>query len=433
MNNIQQHINQQQQTKATKDGMDWLILALDPFHDYERTIEGLPDETVSRSNVRIHNQTATVSATADGDNFNIMWNGYHGYSIVHASNNLTLDSTPNGTFAPFKVLRSADGIYPSLTAQYSGTAEEKLGWGTVPLAANANQASRLIGVAFEIRDVTPALYQKGQYVANALPNHCSKTCPLIQTLGPPEVRTLMPSASVTAPFAVSQADMQAYPNAVTRELKAGAYVIPHMGVPAQAQRLTSPTGQLVYTSVCIQSEIIGGALQQQVTCGADNTTGVQARNKNYVYSGFSPCQMLISGVAAETVLQITFRTIVEYYPDLHDPQSLSTATDTAAYDPYALQLYHEICRKVPFCVPVKDNASGDYFRKVKSVMSRLAPYALRLAEIGAPIVMSALGVPQLGMPLANLARVGRNTVTNRRVKRKKTEGLRITTKRVPGR
>jgi hypothetical protein len=57
---------------------DWVSLALDPYHDVSVAMEGLPDSEIGRSYVRCHNQAVTLAASADGDNFSVIFTGMHG-------------------------------------------------------------------------------------------------------------------------------------------------------------------------------------------------------------------------------------------------------------------------------------------------------------------------------------------------------------------
>lgn len=393
----------------TKDGQDWLIATADPFHDFSRSIEGAPDETLSRSYVRVHNQTFTINAVAEDDNLELMFTGFHGYyksASTYFTSNTTLVAAPTVEAAPVMTFRSTSANTPTLTATYGGDATMLGLYGTIPDATNAAVPSRLMAIGFEVRDVTPELYKKG--TLSACMSSIDNSTPIATFATDAETFTVPFITSSALPVSLSNIMMhtQSYQN----ELRRGCYAIPRLDFIAKPQRCTAAHGANVYNSICCVQESDGSTLYEYFTQGTNNTLETQDTNVRMFQSGFAPIVLRMTGVAIQTSLRISLRTIVEYFPDTYNASTLPTATDSPIFDPHAIAAYHRIVRCVPFCVPVSENSAGDYFRKVLNVARKVAPYALDAAGFVAPAALAAMGAPTMIGPTQALLSAARSAV-----------------------
>ena len=115
----------------------------------------------------------------------------------------------------------------------------------------------------------------------------------------------------------------------------------------------------------------------------DNNFGTQ----NLKMASLETCGAYFTGLSEETVLTLTLRYVVESRPTASNPQLLSLASQTAMYDPLALELYRTIRASLPVGVPVNFNAKGDWFR--------MAMQHVGDALIASSPVLSLLG-PEVG-------------------------------------
>jgi hypothetical protein len=100
-----------------------------------------------------------------------------------------------------------------------------------------------------------------------------------------------------------------------------------------------------------------------------------------------------TGLSPSTTLTVTFRAIVEYFPNPTD-ELLQIATPSAQYDPIVLQAYNEAIKAAPYAVPVNMNAGGKYFRMCMSAISKVAPTVARLISApypGAGVIVEGAG------------------------------------------
>lgn len=373
----------------------WLTAALDPFHDWQYDIDGLPDEKGAPSVVQIHNQvytlTAPTSATANWD-ASVFFTGLTGpinYSMEMFSNHsmssfMHYNSGIPVTGAQFNTLNiracsaghecfNAGPVETDSTAVALGAYEE-----------GAADACRLIGVGIEIVNTTADIYKQGSVTVAMLPDACVDVGTVLYhdvNAAPWLDKEFQSDKLTTMPSCVGQ--LRTVPGATTWAAKDGVYMIP---------RLTSlPKGLVNHPAagrICQFKEYTAAGVSRNwaypVPTHSETLSGITVPNmyNNYV-SGFTPIQAYFTGLSNETTLTITMRTIVEYFPPVMSPL-LPLASPSAPYDPKALELYNWIITEAPYAVPVGENASGDYFRKILAVIRSLAPIAGGLFEGIAP-------------------------------------------------
>lgn len=375
-------------THISVDGQNWLTAVLDPYHDYQIPLEGIPDALPLKSYVRVHNQIATVSATADDDQIAVLFNGLHGpESLMAEVPYYPLASAANiKSIHPVSVIRSTSGTVPTYHDYMQGLATKVAGFRT---ALTIDVASRLVAVAIEVRDVTQDLYKKGTSVSASMNGRASTE----QWVD--DGALLSHVFAVTAALPSNTSELQATPGSVTMESREGAYLIPRFrepGTPAKFMTNTIAQGDIIVPHLSIlqhgnyRFSTCPGNVPDKLTwneCGGG------------VDSGFQPCAIWFSGLSENSVLTVTVRTIVEYFPDVQKLSDLSIATSSPRYEPAVFTAYHSAITRLPCAVPVRMNAKGDWWRMVKKVMLTVAPHALKLGPlIGAGL--AAAGQPGAG-------------------------------------
>lgn len=388
-------INQMKSNKQsiTKGGADWVALALDPFHDYQRSIEGLPDQCLGRSVVRSRIDTVSASCTADGDNMAIYFTGYHGRSTYltetaggTAGHGPVLGTDQVSCSGPVLIIRAPYGTNPTLHNVVLGTATLVQSFPTVH---NATISSRMIAAAIEVHDVTQELYRQGSVVV-APSNNCAVPANFILDLSTDGVCAIPGYSTPLIPAAAGE--YTANPGSIIGPAAAGCYMIPKFQSFAEpSSPLSNGNSQARYTA-CSICQSNGSNTQYQYVAGGGTPATLDDMFVNgWRPSGFMPAQAFFSGLSEKTTLRITLKTMVEYFPDSSDIEMMSIATFSPEYDPVALQLYHSIATAMPIAVPVAMNAKGDYWRMLLSRMKSAGGYLLRIA----PTALTALGQPEL--------------------------------------
>lgn len=387
-----------------QDSRDWLISAIDPFHDFEHPIEGAPDQVVSKSYTRKYVQTLTVAAAADDDSIVCSFTGFHGatlnrfasWGVDYACDAATTVSALS--LAPINILKRNGSTWPSLTSYTAGTSTNL---GVFYTCQVDDVPSRLVSLGIEVNDVTPALYRRGTVHVN----HCTGEAEKMN-VGREDATAVTPLWSD-----ISFVRKPCLPISATQVVQTpGAYVAPAAkGVYVQARlnEIQSPKrGTQKYPNAGV-----AGAHQFLPLIAEANATSGECAEKWYVCisdsglnatrdeleaasgwrdSGFMPFVIGFSGLAAQTVLQFSCVTTVEYFPQVTHPFECGLATYSPTYDPEAFRVYHEIMRQLPAAVPISMNAAGDYWRMVVTAARRIGMTAARAAPY-AGMAMSAIG------------------------------------------
>lgn len=391
----------------TKDGYDWLVSAVDPFHDFERPIEGAPDIESSRSFTRRFNQSVTVGATADDDYITIDFFGSHGVKAnffpwgADASPD-TVTSTGVEVY-PVTVLRTIAAVgEPTVGELYATTATLLAGFNTTQ---SPTIMSRIISMGIEVTDITPSLYKKGTI-------YCTHVNGAAQTKAIRQIHTAdvgQPAVYFHPPLPTNTSQMVAIPGTYVGRCADGLYTQGRIG------NIVRPTQCEIYNN---NGALSGCFSDHPVLSYADPTaprsemyqpcsnTG-DAVNLEYFYhrynwsdSGFQPFRIVCSGLSEYTTLQISLRLTVEYFPTPTHLFECGLATFSPSYDPLAFVAYHAIVSQLPFGVPVGMNAKGEFWNMVRAAAARVADFLRKhggtMLHLGGNIA-SAMGQPEIGM------------------------------------
>lgn len=400
----------------TEDGNNWVKCALDPFHDFNLNLSGLPDATTGSSVVRFFKKKVTLvrptglaaadkwdchiftlplfdAATLASRNVSV-WNGieYAGEGDLTAA-----FGTVNVVSGP------SDGEWFSPTLGFKGAAEIKH---VVPtLSSGRRSLARVIGCAFEVHNDTPTLYKGGSVTAYDCPqggydigvfnspldwNTSVGTGTALSSSGPWMCLRRPPDN-------VSEA-MQ-MPNSVTWEAAEGCYVVNKIDLSrtnyqqpnslplvffGQGGNVTQVTGQSkeLVTTWQNAGAIPGGSVRYRGTSPleADTCYRLTAMHTSGAY---------FNGLPPETILTLEVHIIVESLP-VNDESELALASPAAEYDPMALQLYERSIRFLKSGVPVHMNAKGDWWKMVGRTLLNVAPQVANMIVPGSGTLVNGL-------------------------------------------
>lgn len=376
-------------SQVTKDGMNWMVTALDPFHDFQLELEGFPDLHSEPSVCQLWSSSVTISCpagvTTNTWDSNIMFTGYD----CDASHNVKLLPEPNfpyvtytstsipGTFgfAPITIISGNNGQSLQLNAT-AATSERQY----LYTRNNSSDPGRLIAVAFEVHNTTSSLNKQGTV--------CTAMIPSFQTTAENAFYkdTLAAYADYYVPadkrgdFPATQDQVRQITTACTWEAAEGVYVIPRL------VNEDLPVGRSFVSRT--------PAIKSAGTGFVSEPAGLLVGSTPSIYgpcpSSFAPVCSYFTGLSKETTLTVTCRAIVEYFPNIAS-SLLPIATPSAPYDPAVLQAYNETVTKAPYAVPVRMNAGGRYFREALGVLGRVAPYVASALKGFAPVASMAVG------------------------------------------
>lgn len=395
--------------RFSPDAENWLTSCLDPFHDYQYEVEGLPDEKVAPSVVQVHNQKYTLTAPTSAGAGN--WDASVLYTGLNTPIEWPTDSSGGGWLAVASSPGSGLHTYSSaglnagipmgalqVWAGASGASMEIGAPGTVGETAVAlgsvskTDRCRLIGVGIEIHNTTAAVYKQGSLTVAMLPDVAVDTG---------MVRYRDSTASLSDQFqqcdrgvvaATTLKPLLAVPGSSTWAAEDGCYLIPRMTtLPRDVDFFgysTSPVGANHRVPVMYGTD---GAVATPEPSAYYSSGGSQALFfQPATSSGFSPAQVFLTGLSSASTITISFRTIVEYFPSLNSPL-LPLSTPSPVYDPKALAFYSAVAARAPYAVTVDQNGLGDYFKKVLKVMSECLPVIAPIFGEFAPLA-SGVGI-----------------------------------------
>jgi hypothetical protein len=258
---------------------------------------------------------------------------------------------------------------------------------------------RLIAAGIEIHNTTAEIYKQGSLTVAQLPDVAEDAGMVMYFFsgGATAVENTPVQADRCCVQACTVGPLQSVPGACVWPAAHGVYAIP---------RMVSPTKNIQHFSQ--GGAGVGGMSRVPILYGTDGKTAtpepigwVGGPTEQFGFvpfgpNGFAPLQIFFNGLSAQTTLTITFRTIVEYFPSVGS-SLLPLASPSPSYDILALQIYSQIISSAPYAVPVDQNESGDYFKKILALVSRglgllspmlgeFAPLALVASSLGKEVV-----------------------------------------------
>jgi hypothetical protein len=417
-------------------GAEFAVLALDPFHDYDSPIQGLPDGEAGRSIVYSIKQEINISAPTSviaGQT----WDAHIAFLPVVSElfdgigPSRAARLTTNTADVGFGMLRDVDlapfdmnGFDPRalivIAKVRSGQKTFSTDTGaTVPVEyqyifvdqLTDYNRSRLISGGYEIHNVTEELHKGGavtDYSVDDSPSH-----------GTAFWFNSLINESTTVGLNMNALYMNAPPNTlasakqingVTREAREGSYVTFKFdstdfkcGFPA--------VGQVIYRTEDNTSANTSGVWASW----AENlpATGVTFPNKGlplFRELNFQQCGSYYTGLSFESVLNLNLQCMVEEFT-LPGSANMALASPSTPYDPRTLEMIMKIQNQMRPGVKVIDNGIGDFFRSVlraaKGILSTGKTLTAQMAFIPGPVGQFAKGMNkaiQGGLDAAEVAK-----------------------------
>lgn len=404
--------------KITSEGKDWITLALDPYHDFERSICGYPDVNSSRSVVKCVTVQHALSRPASiPSTSNWSCNIFTG-PVMAAPRpgsvylNVPCLSFPVNTLAQNMIeIGSPDyAVQPPVNFDLLNIwcAEENVAIPGDNLAqldramclSATNDISgsfRLIGCGFEVTNTTSSLHAQGSVTVyrdswNANTDNFSTSDTLAGLVDYNNTFTMTEYTGVPDTAAIALR----IPGSKQWNATEGVYAVASFASTDNPARFATREPVSISTradlgptrmwSNCahVTANSTGGTVPfRRATIGVGNET---------LESNMNCSGAFFTGLSPETTLTVTLKAYVEIYP-LPYESLIDLATPSAPYDVKVLSLYAAIIRELPPGVPKGDNDAGDFFRGIGRI-------ALRLIQHGSDFV--GLYQPELA-PIALIA------------------------------
>lgn len=385
-------------TTLTEDGKNWLTAAIDPFHDLDIKVQGLPDMVLAPSVVQCVKQTMQISCPASVTSGT--WD-CHLYTLPWLTATAMSSCTVYRNTLQAGSLAAGPTLGGLVAASVATGSDSVVNSNAVPtqclaLADNYVQGSaRVIAAGFEVVNTTSKLNAQGQVIAYRQPQPAPR--PSTYFYASPAITTVLGAGSYSDVYAPPVNPAAALKLAGSRQWDAikGSYNVctfSSLDIPADGDAWSDPimlfnppgtslTGALIPTPVTGGS---GGSLYNptQTALYPMNTAGAY-----------------YTGLSLETTLSVTLNVYVERFPGALESDLSVLASPSPAYDITALQLYTHALRDMPPGVIQSANGFGDWFagvaQKVGGAVSKIAgmfphPVAQAVSQ-GAGVVSSVAG------------------------------------------
>lgn len=405
VNVLNQLVNQK---KLSPAGRDWILLALDPFHDQKVHYEGYPDSHSALSNVQLLTSTTqlTFPGTSTGAWDCMITNmpmssstycdaagwGAYGDDQGACTAILAIDTkevVPLLTLHPVTICSADAGetLWPH-TSGWVPTNFESTGLPSVSVG-NQYVPHRIIAWGYEIHNTTAEVYKQGTVTTGSVPVNPG----LGERYFTDDSTEFFQASTVehsSPPRLLSEAIQ--YPNARQWEAKDGVYVTCMIG---GVENEVYPVQNRAFMTAENSARGINanGGL---VTCPTwhelftDNDVWLFPK---WARNDYNMSFAYFTGLSHETTLTVTTKCYVEFFP-MQDDALLPAATPSAPLDAKALALYSYAVNHLPPATKVGDNAKGTWFKWVSSILSEALPLvglALDTVVPGAAVIGAAGG------------------------------------------
>jgi hypothetical protein len=374
-----------------------LTAVLDPFHDAEYRVVGLPDSMASASVTELFKQTFTLT-TAQGPTVNWDANIVLDPDVLTRAvapyNRLMSDGIPTNKFrsaGPAFALAGGLVVYTSVAGvdQNMSIPTVALNKPTVParvsslvlgLSTPTVQGSyRVFGLSMEIENSTAPLYQQGNVVVwrQPMPNPSDSTTAVICNDGGAPYTAYASTLVIPQPPG-SAAEAMLLAGSRQWHAKEGAMVIS-----------TPNSGEFpVLNSQCIATMeyeddpsgvLFNGPNKLEVNGGGDPPIWAMPCSAR---TPFNQSGAYFTGLSPQTVLNINVRTWIEIFPSQISNPLTPLAQPSAPYDEVFWRIYSECIKDMPPGVMLKENGLGDWLSNIAGKVGNfISPIAKAVSSV----------------------------------------------------
>jgi hypothetical protein len=385
-----------QKLGITEGGKQWLIAAIDPFHDEPLNCVGFPDGSTAPTITRVIKYTATINAptgTTAGANwdclvldtpfpnavrFNTAYQQcYNGATVplnewysdsadtpgIFSMGGVTVFSGPTGTqWTPANMVLAYSAS--------SGYAQKNLQVASALLGGDF----RIIAKGFEVYNATAELYKGGTVTCFESPMLDYETAQTYQlATAASTVLVATTSASVAVNPFWPQSSSQAYSlvNSAQWNAEDGCYVVAKLNdVNIPIENGSNFTAPLFYSTLAQgDKNSIGPNLQSDANFSVAQTHVSQSNWSKFNFAG-----AFFTGLPNSSALTVDYLVVIETMPAFSDTNLYPLAKPPPCHDVAALELYSYIVDKMPVGVPVAMNGFGDWFTDaIATVADHVSP------------------------------------------------------------
>jgi len=407
---------------VSEDGIRALTSMVDPFHDVEYDHKGWPDNFGGHSVIYEFNRETALSATADGDQFLIhmtpllvpietaRWapdnpGGVSG--LMNPANNpmafaknVTDPTNPMMDYGGLMCFKAGAGFdfqpqnldiangailapFTDLNTLTPGTASAN----SQDFLSNFPAQLRVIGCAFEVRDVSATLYKSGSSLSYRQEEVAEKDLvKIINYVVPPLKNDREPKATTHSHTKIgavinptplntdglvlplhpkSASEIKLIPTTKSAMSSDGTYQVAQMygvdNIPSARQDVLPIIADLEKYSSTQLLPCLAPIAQTNIVELDDDTVSWTSYERPTIVGQFKPFGILFQGLAAQTKLLVTAKWIIEAFPDSDNKALVPLIKPSSRFDPKCLEIASRIMYSLPISTPVRNNAAGGWF------------------------------------------------------------------------
>jgi len=378
----------------TQCGTEWLIQALDPYHDTARTPTGYPDTNANSSVIQVVKQSYQLVTPIAAGNWDCnvvmlpwinpitMTQTVNGGNQVPPRNILTQPNpatTTDVVVGGIQVLAAASGgnLDISIPAVAGTNINQSFSIPNTYLQGN----SRVVGMAMEICNTTSDLNRQGLVTCYRIPvpqNDDGTTMITANQIGG-DTNIFTGAADVVfipkPPLNIAGAQLFAGTKAWGAE--EGSYQVAGFNtpdVPANGLNFTQPA---LYTTSQTDAAVLFAHMTRTAPVAS---IGGYAEVPAVSWTEMDMSGSFFTGLSNSTTLTVNYVVIIERFPTQDDLDLIVSAKRSPEYDVKALEAYSEIYQSLPVAVPFGENGWGDWFDTIANTASSVLgmiphPYA----------------------------------------------------------
>lgn len=367
---------------VSKQALQWLTLATDPFHDGALEAAGFPDINTVPTLVQQFTQTVSVDSSGMAGPswdahvflapFSPDLSGGVDVPMVSADFEAREQYTqsPPSVNAPTLLRAGYNVVRTSPGAPWYSSGNNAAPQIAIPSIIEGG-CYRVIAAAVEVVNTTPDLYKQGAVTYYRTPSHSKIVTPFYnqQTLGSVYEWPMTMESFALAPF--NQAAAQLYPTSRTLAAEEGYYGIATLNKTPEFLSAVgcSPFGVTAPTAANLL------ATNPKLVCYIPGffPTSTRAKTGSARVLPFDVHGAIFTGLSLQTTLQVTTRYFVERIPSAADPDLLVLTRTPTPYDPVIQEIYSRVLSQLPVGCTVKENPLGEWFNDVLEAVVDYAP------------------------------------------------------------
>jgi hypothetical protein len=393
-------------TGCTKEGSDWVRVAVDPMHDTATYCRGYPDNNTSSSFPQTIKGSVSITMPTTTANYDVYFVSWPMLNQIGAAVTPVFGGGTIATYVapPLRVWGGVCVYIVTAGAAVDYTQNPNFQFNLPP--AVVARPLRLFAGSMEVYNTTPQLNLSGTATVFQVPTEptsatgtlnvywaANNTATSYTPLTFDAYNVPLPPTTVSAALALE--------GTIQWAASGGAYVPSRFNSSVLPIYDISGAGALAFPMLLQGTNSLINNFGTVVlpTNGTLPTPTIPFSNSETVFSNTNITGIIMSNVSGFSTFNLEVKNMIETFPTQSTDPLIYSATASPAFDPKSIELYGIIIRHLPIGVPVCENGFGDWFSSAVSAVSNF------VGKASDAVAMVAQNIPGVGQTVANVARL----------------------------